>query len=121
MVCSHSTYISLESVLDHMEGYTKDLNILAVTHNIRNCLDLIDSLVKVSEDSTRAIANNYHSVVRARRDSYLRKLPNVGLQLQKQMRNARLVWSSDDPGFFLEGCTQGDEGGIRSCYNTAGA
>ena len=107
---AHTVQKSLESVLGHMEGHKRDMNIPAVTHNIRNCLDLIDSLGKASEDSTRAMADNHHSVVRARKDSYLRKLPNVGTQLQKQMRNAPLVWSSDkrpegadDPKFPFRG------------------
>ena len=43
----------------HMEGHKRDMNIPAVTHNIRNCLDLIDSLGKASEDSTRAMADNF--------------------------------------------------------------
>ena len=107
---AHTVQKSLESVLGHMEGHKRDMNIPAVTHNIRNCLDLIDSLGKAAKDSTRGMADNYHSVVRARRDSYLRKLPNVGTQLQKQMRNAPLVWSSDkrpegadDPKFLFRG------------------
>ena len=41
---AHTVHTSLESVLGHMEGHKRDINIPVVTHNIRNCLDLIDSL-----------------------------------------------------------------------------
>ena len=78
--------------------------------NIQTCLDMLDSVgVVLAMGIIKAAATSLVELTVARKDSILRKIPNISSDLKEKLRQLPLVWETnrpetgDDPGLLFRG------------------
>ena len=77
--------------------------------NIQTCLDMLDSVGVASAMGIKAAATSLVELTVARKDSILRKIPNISSDLKEELRRLPLVWETsqpetgDNPGLLFRG------------------
>ena len=106
MAISNHIQTILQSSQNQLEKTEQHKNLAT---NTQTCLDMLDSVGVASAMGIKAAATSLVELTVARKDSILRKIPNISSDLKEELRRLPLVWETnqpetgDNPGLLFRG------------------